>query len=189
VSSESGWTKKSLLNVCGRVVSTPSDEPPALAPGSRRPPTRDGHLRSAQRQQVRAIEHQVLGGQAAAAGQVVAEPVGDGLHRSEEVRVGVLLGGVDAPPRERDLDVVPPAVAACCTPADPPSTITSAGETCLPLPFCAVEQGLDPLERRQHGLEVGGQHRRGAHRGALVRPRDRPRPVLGLPVVRRPGSW
>jgi hypothetical protein len=55
-----------------------------------------GHLRSAQLQQLGAVDQQLLGRHAEADLQIVAEAVGLGLERLEAVGVGLLLAGVAA---------------------------------------------------------------------------------------------
>ncbi len=66
----------------------------------------DRQLGSAQGQQVRAVQQQVLGREAVALAEVVAEPVGGRLQRGEGLHVGVLLRRVDAARGEGHLDVV-----------------------------------------------------------------------------------
>ena len=65
------------------------------------------HLRSRQRQHVRAIEQQRLGRQLLPRPQVVAEPVGRRLEHRERVDVGLLLRRIGAARGERHGDVVP----------------------------------------------------------------------------------
>ena len=71
------------------------------------PPTKHGHLRCGEREQIRLVDQQLLGGQLLAGPHVVAEPVGPRLEHVERLGVGHLLGGVGAARRERHGDVVP----------------------------------------------------------------------------------
>ena len=64
------------------------------------------HLRRRQRQQLRPIHQQLLGGQALLAAEIVAEAVSGRFERRKGVHVGLLLRRVHAPRRERNLDVV-----------------------------------------------------------------------------------
>ena len=67
----------------------------------------NGHLGRGQRQQVGPVQKQGLGRQLLSGSEVVAEPVGVGLEHLERLHVGLLLGGIRTPRRERDRDVVP----------------------------------------------------------------------------------
>ena len=129
----SRFTKKSLVSASGCFVKTPCFAAAGVGAEHAQAADQHRHLGRGQREQLRPIEQQRLGGDRVAALLVVAEAVGDRLEHRERLDVGLLLRGVRAPGRERHLSRSWPAFfAACSTPAQPPSTIRSASDTCLP---------------------------------------------------------
>ena len=66
----------------------------------------DGHLRRGQGEELRLVDEELLGGDAEAGLEVVAEAVGDRLEDGEGGDVGLLVGGVGAAGGEGDGDVV-----------------------------------------------------------------------------------
>ena len=139
-------TKKSFVNVSGRLgedaVFSPARE---FAFRVRRPPTRtviSGAVSVAIAPDPPATL-QPTGGCPAA--EIVAEPVGDRLHYGEGVHVGLLLRSIRTPRGERDIHFVPGLFRRFLEAAEPPRTIRSASETCLPYPTF-VPVGLRSVE-------------------------------------------
>ena len=91
VPMSSRLTKKSLVSVPGRSVKTPCGEPPALAPRTRRPPTRTVISGAVSVSSCALSTSSCLGGTARPACEVVAEAVGDRLEHGERLDVGLLL--------------------------------------------------------------------------------------------------
>ena len=105
VPRSSRLTKKSFVSVPGVLVKTPCDEPLVVRAEDAQAADEDRHLGGAQVEQVRPVDQQVLGGEAVALAEVVAEAVGDRLERGEGLHVRLLLRRVRAARREGDLDV------------------------------------------------------------------------------------
>ena len=103
----SRFTKKSLVRVAARSVKTPCADPPAVRVEDAHAPDEHRHLGSAQRQQLRTIDHQFLCCLVVALAEVVAESVSGRFERHERVGVGLLRRCVGATRREGNRDVVP----------------------------------------------------------------------------------
>ena len=117
-------------------------------------PDEHRHLGRGQGEQLRLVDQQDLGGRRGRAREVVAEAIGARFEHGEGLDVGLVLGGIHAPRRERHDHGWPASLAACSTAAPPASTMRSASETRLP-PACApVERALDALQGREHLREL-----------------------------------
>ena len=103
----SRFTKKSLVNVPGRLVKTPCPGLPGVSIQGAHAADENRHLGSGQIQHERPLHQQRLRRQLLSGVDVVAEPVEGGFEHGERLHVGLLLGRVRAPRREWNLHVVP----------------------------------------------------------------------------------
>ena len=98
-------TKKSLVSVPFREVSTPRSEPSWFAPSTRRPPTSTVISGAVSVSRLALSTSRCSAGFCAPLPGVVAEPVGGRLEHGEGLDVGLVLRRVRAPRGEGHLDV------------------------------------------------------------------------------------
>ena len=100
------FTKKSLVNVPGRLVKHAVIGLPGVRVQRTQAADEHGHLGRAQRQPEGPLDQQMLGGHLVSISQVVAEPVRVRLEHGERFHVGLLLRRIRASGREGHLHVV-----------------------------------------------------------------------------------
>ena len=113
------------------------------------------HLRCGQVQHVCPIHQLALCRLLISGPQVVAEAVGPRFEQFERLHIGLLLRGVRPPLRERHRDVVPGILGRLLDRRGTAQHDQVGERNLLPAGGRAVEIGLDLLQGRQHGVQVG----------------------------------
>ena len=152
----SRFTKKSLVNVPGRLVKTPSVGLPGVRVQDTQAAHEHGHLGSAQRQHAGPLDQQMLGRQLVSLSEVVAEPVRRRLEHGEGFHVGLLLRRIRASRREGHLHVVSGVLCGLLD-GGTPAQHDQVGkrDPLLPAGLRVVERLLDPLQGLQHLRQLG----------------------------------
>ncbi len=132
----SRFTKKSFVNLPGRSVNVPTAESPRWFPAHachRRAPSSQARSMSAsERDRQVALQRTIL-----RFAKEITEAIALGFEYCERLSVGHFLRRIGPARSERNLHRSAALRAASSMAAQPPSTIKSANDICLP-PFCAA---------------------------------------------------
>ena len=145
----SRFTKKSLVNVSGRLVKTPSSDCPTFAFRTRMPPT-STVISGAVSVSMCARSTSSSSAELVSVSEVVAEPVCGRFEHGKRVHVGLLLQRVRAPRREGNLHVVPGVLRSLLDGRAPAQNDHVSERDHLPAGLRAVEVLLDLLQGLQH---------------------------------------